>query len=97
MKTKRLLYIASFLLILGLNFNFSTRSSDALKNLSLTFLQNQASAQIEACVSITYFSDDMKPCFNSQPCYKQGEQCGEERCCEYSKLGSRCNETVCSY
>ena len=96
MKTKRLLYTASFLLILGLNFNFSTRTSNTSKNLSLNFMKNQASAGIEACVKITYFSKEMKPGFSSTACYNdQGQQCGDERCCVYSPLGSSCNETEC--
>ncbi len=97
MKTYRFLYTGVIALFaLGLNFNFSLRNSDVANNFSLSCFQHDALAEVEACVSFTYFNDDMKPCFNSVPCYdSQGQECGRQICCEYSALGSSCNETEC--
>ncbi len=51
---------------------------------------------VEACTDAQYYSDDMTPCFEFTNCYDNlGVKCGVSRCCEYSSLGSSCNETEC--
>lgn len=101
MKTKKVFLLLSLSVLAIMFFNLSLLQTENTKLVFSISSMQKALAEEEAgggvCVSVTYFSKNMKSCSFTNNCYSSSYQvCGTQRCCESNgDPNSDCNELDC--
>jgi hypothetical protein len=102
MKRKYLYSMTILLLFFCVVMNLSIDEKNARTNFSLGSLTLVAKASdnesnVQACVTVTYYGNNMKQCQSGSICWNSsGTECGRQSCCESTSANSSCNEYECS-
>ena len=89
-------FILVFLFCIAAIANIGINKKGTILDLGVSEFFLLADAQVEACVSVTFYSSQKKALAPYKQCYRNGIHCGYENECVDSSLGGYCYQYSCN-